>query len=337
MRIAIIGGNGPDTMEHHLNDAFIHAGHDSQIFDIYDYWYFNKSGLKKIITTLDKIARAYSDKYDVNVFNRVASRVLEYNPALVVCVYRFIHPSFVSTMKCAGKTVIHVNPDQMTTLEYQQVFASDYDAWFTKDPYMERFMRNNMKLNVFHYDEAFNIRSHKRPNEAKKECEADINIDVMTYGTLYPYRSRMLKQLLEAGIDLKLYGVAPNRFYNGEMERSYQHKYITGEEKAKLLYGSKIVFNNMHFAEVEGVNCRFFEVNGAGAFQLSDYRPILNNILPVDPELVSFRSIDEGIDKIKYYLHHPEERYEIADKIYQHFIQNYTYDHLIKKILNNIF
>ena len=57
----------------------------------------------------------------------------------------------------------------------------------------------------------------------------------------------------------------------------------------------------------------------------------------MDPELVSFRSIDEGIDKIKYYLHHPEERYEIADKIYQHFIQNYTYDHLIEKILNNIF
>lgn len=336
MRIAIIGGNGSDTMEYHLDDAFVHAGHESQIFDIYDYWYFKKSGLKKVTSTLDKIVRTYSDKYDVSVFKRMTSRVLEYNPELVVCVYRFIHPSFVTSMKNAGKTVIHINPDQMTTLEYQQVFASDYDVWFTKDPYMERFMRNNMKLPVFHYDEAFNIRSHKKPNATKKECEAEVNIDVMTYGTLYPYRSRMLKQLLVAGIDLKLYGVAPNRFYNGEMESAYQHKYITGEDKAKLLFGSKIVFNNMHFAEVEGVNCRFFEANGAGAFQLSDYRPILHDLLPVEPELVSFKTIDEGVDKVKYYLAHPEERYEIAEKIYLHFISHYTYDHLVEYILNTI-
>ena len=92
----------------------------------------------------------------------------------------------------------------------------------------------------------------------------------------------------------------------------------------------------MHFAEVEGVNCRFFEVNGSGAFQLSDYRPILHDLLPIDPELVSFKNIDEGIDKIKYYLAHPQERYEIADKVYKHFKEHYTYDHLVSYILEKI-
>lgn len=336
MRIAIIGGKGPDTMEHHLDDAFRNAGHTSRVFDIYDYWYFRNTKLKKITYTLDKLGRTYSDWYDKKVFLDLSGNVLSFNPELVVCVYRFIHPAFVSELKKAGKMVIHVNPDAMTTLDHQQVFASNYDAWFTKDLYMERFMRNNMNLNVFHYNEAFNVRSHKRPNMTKEACECEVNIDVMTYGTLYPYRTRMLKQLLDAGIDLKLYGIAPNRFYNGEMEKAYQHKYITGEEKAKLLYGSKIVFNNMHYAEIEGVNCRFFEVNGSGAFQLSDYRPILHELLPIDPELVSFKSIDEGIEKIRYYLSHPEERYEIADKIYHHFIEHYTYDNLIKYILQKV-
>lgn len=93
----------------------------------------------------------------------------------------------------------------------------------------------------------------------------------------------------------------------------------------------------MHYAEIESVNNRFFEVNGCGAFQLSDYRPILKDLLPIDPELVSFRSIDEGIDKLRYYLAHPTERHEIADKVYRHFMENYTYDHLVLYLLNATF
>ena len=90
----------------------------------------------------------------------------------------------------------------------------------------------------------------------------------------------------------------------------------------------------MHFAEIESVNCRFFEANGCGAFQLCDYKPILKEFLPIDHELVTFKTIDEGVDKVKYYLAHPKERYEIAERIYQYFINHYTYDHLIQYILN---
>ena len=338
MKIAIIGANGSDTMEWNLWEAFSFADHQCKIFDIYDLsqFYRNKF-VGHYVKTIDKLARTYSDSYDTKIFSKLANRVNDYNPDLVVCVYRFIHPCFVEMVQKSGRKVIHINPDALTTFEFQQLFASKYDAWFTKDPYIVHFMRDNMKLNVYYYDEAFNLRYHKKPICTKEECEKEVNIDVMTYGTVYPYREKMLKAVVDAGIDLKIYGIIPHRYYNHSLDAQFQNKYITGEEKSKLLYGSKIVFNNMHFAEIEGVNCRFFEVNGAGAFQLSDFRPILKDILPVDPELVSFRSIDEGIDKIKYYLHHPEERYEIADKIYQHFIQNYTYDHLIEKILNNIF
>lgn len=337
MKIAIVGARNIDTMEWNLQEAFSFAGHDCEIFDLYDLsWLFTNKHIAKYSMTVDRIARQYSDRYDRNIFHKLAVRVKSFNPDLVVCLYRFIHPCFVREIKQDGRKVIHVNPDQMTTLEYQQVFASDYDAWFTKDPFIERFMRDKMKLNVFHYDEAFNKRYHKKPDCSKKECEEEVNIDVMTYGTFYPYRTRMLKHLLDAGIDLKVFGTVPRRFYNGEIERANQHKYIKAEEKSKLLFGSKIVFNQMHFAEVEGVNCRFFEANGAGAFQLCDYKPVLKDLLPVDPELVTFRNIDEGIEKIQYYLKHPEERYLIADKIYNHFMSKYSYDNLVQYLLEMV-
>ena len=47
-------------------------------------------------------------------------------------------------------------------------------------------------------------------------------------------------------------------------------------------------------------------------------------------------SIDEAIAKIKYYLQHPEKRLEISQILYKHFMDHYTYDHLIKHILNSI-
>ena len=337
MKVAIIGARGADTMEENLQDAFTYGGHECEIFDIYDqsHW-FSNARIGKVARTIDKIKRQYSEGYDKKVFKRLANKVNDYNPELVVCLYRFIHPIFVEEVKKVGRKVIHVNPDQMTTLEYQQVFASDYDVWFTKDPYMLNFMKEKMKLNTYLYSEAFNQRFHVKPTIPKQVAEQDVGIDVMTYGTFYPYRTRMLKHVLDAGINMKIYGVIPRRFYNEELETANQHKFISGEEKSRLLYGSKIVFNQMHFAEVGGVNCRFFEVYGSGAFQLSDYRPILHDLLPINPELVSFKSIDEGIEKIKYYLNHEEERYEIAQKVYEHFMRHYTYDHLVAYILDTI-
>ena len=158
----------------------------------------------------------------------------------------------------------------------------------------------------------------------------------MTYGTMYPYRCRMLQIVSDSGINIKIFGTIPHRFYNHRLDKCYANKYITGEEKSQYLYGSKIVFNQMHYGEIESVNNRFFETNGSGAFQLSDYRPILHKLLPIDPSLVSFRTIDEGIEKIKYYLKHSEERYQIAETIYQHFIENFTYDCLINYILSEL-
>ena len=336
MKIAIIGSRAADSLEMNLQEAFAFAGHEAQVFDIYDLRRFDVKRLRPYLKTLDKIMRTYSDGYDRKLFGKLYEKVKLYAPELVVCVYRFIHPSFVDLCKKEGAKVIHVNPDALTTFEYQQVFASNYDAWFTKDPYIVSFMRGNMHLNVYQYNEAFSARGHNKPEQRKEEVEKEVGIDVMTYGTMYPYRCRMLKAVVDNGIDLKIFGTIPHRFYNHDLDKCYQNKYITGEEKSRLLYGAKNVFNQMHYAEIESVNNRFFEVNGSGAFQLSDYRPILQELLPVDPKLVSFTTIDEGIEKIRYYLNHDKERLEIAEKVYQHFIDNYTYDHLVKYILSKI-
>ncbi len=334
MKIAIIGSNNADSMESNLQEAFEYAGHKALIFDIKKKISINC--ISRYTSVLDMLARRYSDSYDEKVFLKLLKRVLDFNPDLVVSLYRFVHPNFVKSIKKERIPIIQINPDQLTTLELQQIFVEPYDFYFSKDPYMVRFMRNNMKLNVYHYNEAFNSRYHHKPNILKSKCEEEVKIDVMTYGSLYPYRCRMLKCVLDAGINMKIFGLKPQRFYDATLDSAFQNRYIVGKEKAKLLYGSKIVFNQMHYAEIEGVNCRFFEAYGAGAFQISDYKPILKDILPIDPELVTFKNIDDAIEKIKYYLNNPDKRYEISSTIYECLKNKYSYDNLVKFILSRI-
>lgn len=334
MKIAIIGANKLDSMEFHLADAFHVMGHHVMIFDIYNQPRYKSKTFGKYFLAIDKFRRSYSDSFDAKKYVSLAHKVEDFNPDLVVCLYKDIHPSFVKIVKKSNRKVVHINPDTFNTLGYQQVFAADYDAWFTKEPYMEHFMKNNMHLNVFLYHEAFNHRYNPKPAEEKAIVENRVGLEVMTYGTLYPYRTRMLKNIIDAGINLKLFGTIPHRFFNEDVAKACTGKYIIGKEKSEAIYGSKIALNNLLFAEIESVNCRFYEINGCGGFQLCDYRPMLEEVLPIDPELVSYKSVDECIEKIKYYLVHSNERYEIAQKIYSHFIENYTYDNLVSHILN---
>lgn len=335
MRIAIIGSNSFDSLEYNLNESFNYNGHVCQIFDIYDLWYYKVPHVSSVTRTLDVLGRRYFEKYDRIIFNRLLKRVLEYGPDLVIGVYRFLHPAFVRKIKQERIKIIQVNPDALTTFEFQQLFVESYDTYFTKDPYIANFMRDKMKLNVKLYYEAFNKRIHVKPTIDRETLEKKYQIDVLAFGNLYPYRNRMLLYLKSHGISLKLFG-SKCRFFPCELEDVFQYKYITGKEKAEILYGAKIVFNNLHYAEIESVNNKFFEINGSGAFQLCDYRPILNDLLPIDPELVSYKSIDEGIEKIDYYLGHPGKRREISESIYQHFQDKYNYDVLINYILSNI-
>ena len=151
MKVAIVGSNSIDSMESNLQEAFKYVGHKCVIFDI-------PNANRKIFSTLDKILRTYSERYDKDVFVRLAGKVENFNPDLVICVYRFIHPEFVRLLKKSRRKIVHINPDALTTFGYQQIFASDYDVWFTKDPYIVHFMRDNMHLNAVYYNEAFSPR-----------------------------------------------------------------------------------------------------------------------------------------------------------------------------------
>lgn len=330
MKIVLIGSKDFDSLEYHIQDSLNFLGHDVFHIDIKDV--FN------IPFKFGYWATKLFPKYDEHIFDKIAEKVIEQNPDLVIATYRFINPQCIKKIKSSLKNakIIHINPDQMTTLEHQQIFASPYDIWFTKEKYMLDFMQNKMKLNTKYLPEALNPRIHKPLQKDRHQLEKEINIDVTAFGTMYPYRAKMLSEVINAGINVALFGVPDRRFPRKEITKNFRNEYITGDRKAEVLYGSKIVFNNFHYAEVNSANVKFFEIYGIGAFQLCDYKPVLKEYSVIDVEKFTYKTIDEAIEKIKYYLGKPEERYEIAEKQMKHFHQFHTYDIRMKELLEKL-
>jgi spore maturation protein CgeB len=325
MKVAIIGSNNFDSLEFHLKDELDTQNHNCEIFNY----------TTVVSKRLDAGISLVSAEFVVRRNKKLLDRVVSFQPDLVIGVYRHIHPLVIKGIKDQGIRIIHVNPDQITTLQNQQLFVEPYDLYFSKDPYMVRFMRDKLRLNTMQYSEAFNPRYHIRPQMDSLELEHQVNIDVLCFGNLYPYRNRMIKLLTEEGAKFTLYGVKA-KFFDEALASNFKNKGIYGAEKSKILNGSKICFNNFHYAEIESVNNKFFEISGSGAFQICDYKPILHELLPIDPKLISFVNLEGANRLIKTYLNEPEQRFEIRDRIMTHFLHNYTYKHLVQFILNEI-
>lgn len=331
MKIALLGSKDFDSLEYHLSDSLAFLGHDVFHIDIkdviqipyrYNYW-----------------ATKLFPKYDKSLFDKIADKIIEQNPEIVIGTYRFINPECIIKIKKAlpNTIIIHINPDQLTTLEHQQIFASPYDAYFTKDHYMVDFMKNKMNLNTFYLPEALNARLHIPPsNIDRRAFEKKIDIEVVAFGTMYPYRAKMISELIKRNINVRLFGVPDKRFPRNEITKNFKNEFITGNRKAEILFGSKIIFNNFHFAEVTSANVKFFEIYGIGGFQICDFKDSLSEYSVVDVDKFTFKNIDEAAEKIKYFLNNEAERYSIAEKQRLHFHENHTYEHRIKQILKSL-
>jgi spore maturation protein CgeB len=330
MKIAILGSKNFDSLEYHIQDSLGFLGHGIFHIDIAD--------VVNIPYRFNYWATKLFPKYDLAVFKKMAYKIIEQQPDLVICTYRFIHPYCIELIKAnlKGIPVIHINPDAITTFENQQIFASPYDAYFTKDPFMVDFMKNKMDLNTFYLPEAFNARLHKPPTADRNQVEKDINIDVAAFGTMYPYRANMISKLIHAGIKVSLFGVPDKKFPKKEITENFKNEYITGDRKAEVLYGSKIIFNNFHYAEIQSANVKYFEIAGIGGFQICDYKPTLEEYSAVDVEKYTYKSISQAIELIKYYLDKPELRFEMAEIQRQHFLTHHTYEHRMLDVLSKI-
>ena len=107
-----------------------------------------------------------------------------------------------------------------------------------------------------------------------------------------------------------------------------------GEATSFIYAGTKINLNIALKGIEGGTTQRIMDIMGAGGFVLTNYCEETAELFEEDKEIVMFRTPDELIQKVDYYLEHEEEREQIARAGHEKAMNDYTYEKKIKRLLD---
>jgi O-antigen biosynthesis protein len=127
----------------------------------------------------------------------------------------------------------------------------------------------------------------------------------------------------------RLFKEIPN-FYYGSRHPAFPDRNLF-EDAGKKFSQSKIVFN---ISIKDDINMRVFETLSTGSFLLTNWIPTLGDLFEDGKHLETYKTLDEMVEKAKYYLEHDDERELIARTGHEEFIAKHTYKHRVETILS---
>lgn len=103
---------------------------------------------------------------------------------------------------------------------------------------------------------------------------------------------------------------------------------LYGLRMYQFLRDSRVSLNtHIDISPTSASNMRLFEATGTGSCLLTDWRANISELFEPDAEVVTYRSADECIEKVKYLLHHESTRCDIAGAGQRRTLSAHTYAH----------
>ena len=109
--------------------------------------------------------------------------------------------------------------------------------------------------------------------------------------------------------------------------------FVIGDAMVDALNSYEIGLNK---TLADDVNYRVFETVGAKTLLLSNLVPTIDQLLTPDKHFISYDSLQDLVDKAKYYLEHSDKALEIAEAGYNHVRVHHTYYERTKQLLTVI-
>lgn len=201
--------------------------------------------------------------------------------------------------------------------------------------------------NVFWLSQGFEP-SFFEITEITRGDEQRYSTDVTFVGNLgskaqYLDRRGALERILDAGMTLKWWGPRIPRKLStlpilfGRLGRAYGGRFVWGEEYAKVARLSKIflAFDSMP-AIRKSMSARMYTAVGCGAFYMCRYVDGIEEVLEPEREIVTFRSREEMIDLVRYYVGKDGLRRKIAEAGKKRVMNEHTYEIRIRHLIHMI-
>ncbi len=340
MKVLVIGKFDEESFGNHICDGLIEQGHTPiQFSKGINYWHFKVQSLNRI--NMIKLA-AYNLSQSIPALRTIEFKSLKNilekfknEIAFTIVTHDFLTPLEVLEIKKNTKNpVIIWFPDAIVNFGKAMFLAAEYDALFFKDPYIVNTLKREINKPIYYLPECCNPKVHNIYSYNKKDIEK-YSCDITTAGNFYSNRFSLFNQLADYYTNIKIWGNPPTLWMNTQKVDSFiMGEYVVHKEKSKAFQLGKIVLNNLHPAEISGINCRAFEIPAMGGFQLISWRQSISDLFIEGEEIETYKTFDELLEKLNYFLNNNSKRELIAKKGYDRVQRDHTYSKRLSSIFN---
>lgn len=173
-------------------------------------------------------------------------------------------------------------------------------------------------------------------NEPNAEKEYDITFIGQKHGQMPNgkfLRAEVIDRMLAAGLKVDLFG----NYWDGyDSWHGYQtnfRKVVSAFNRSKICLN---LSNPWHHGTMPQIKGRHFEIPQTGQFQLATPADDLHSYFKYDEEIVVANSVDEIIEKARYFLDHDDKRQAIADAGRERMLADHQWKHRFADIFGDI-
>lgn len=187
-----------------------------------------------------------------------------------------------------------------------------YDFHFvSRAPNVGEYVSRGGK-NVFPYDRSFSKLLHRPIHLSPSEREK-YGVEVGFIGSHAPARAEMIAFLIKNGIPVAVHGNG----WQGKSQWETIKPYFRGpgrvaDEYVKTINGMNIALHFLRRENRDEQDSRTFEIPACGAFMLAERSPKHEEFFVENQEAVFFDTVEELLEKVRFYLQRPLDRQRIA-------------------------
>jgi len=289
--------------------------------------------MEKDFATFRKYFKPLTDApHDILLAHQLRSEIRQFRPdILMMCLGdTFYLPFFIDRMKNSKVRVfvwLGLHPSLVSSGVHR--FLRTADCTLIYDPayisyYEQKLSINNTCIVPLGCDVSY-YQSVSPDDKFKQENGTDVSF----IGMFDKYRERFLMSLSEFNLgiwswNIKDYSTPLLNFHRGT---------VFADDMIKVLKSSKIGLNIHRDFEISGGNYRLFEIPACGVMQLVDEKRDVGKYFEVGKEIVTFSGEDDLVEKVRYYLEHPDERDKIARAGFERVTKDHTLSQRMEIIL----
>lgn len=332
-KVIILDGIGGVPMGREIHQAFGELNIDCMHYDLAELEQIRFYRLRAVYS---KTINKHREKDSFYYLPRVQERVLEHivqqqrpSHLLVIgFIYKFIRPAFIRHLADKyGCALFLFDTDSCNLYTKRREFLyfleqelPAYDRILSFSKVTTGFFAETRGLNASYFP--FGAHPIKLPDISQAAHE------VLFVGSGDLRRILLLEHIKER---VHVYGNRWQRNFplmSKQLQQRVVDKPVWGEALHQLFADADIILNITRapfYAAETGINLRIFEALAAGKFLLTDYCDEVVEMFEPGVEIETFKSSRELIEKVGYYLAHPEQRVRIAQAGHKKFLERYTW------------